>query len=136
MAKLYKAGRFIGWAWIGTNSTSVVDGDLLTIGATGTIEKVGATGKIVGIAAGAQSVAVDNETVAKAKITYISSDEYTVVEIPAVWVTVTTLAQSNVGQSFNLDTSGNVDIDTAGTWTQVTMTEFVNTATSKFKIIK
>jgi len=132
MAKLYKAGRFIGWTWIGSNSASVVDGDLLSIGATGAIEKAGVGTKIVGVAAGAQSVAADNETVAKAKITYISADEYTEVEIKADDV----VSQANVGQSFDLNADQTVDVATAWSGTQVKMVEFVNQDNSKYSIIK
>lgn len=149
MAKLHKSGRFIGSNKIGANSLSVVDGDLIT-NVGGFADKADAGEKIIGIAAGEQTFASDNQTVDQVELQYIELDDYTVLEIAAD----AAITQADEGKYYNINTTTQtVDVATASTVArtvdassvsttepvvelQVQLYRFVDQNTSLYKVVR
>ena len=120
MAKLYRAGRSIGGTGIGANSLSVVDGDLLSKSGGFVVKATNATGEIIGIAAGEQTFASNNQTVAQKRVQFVSDSNEVEYEIT---ITGGTITQVDEGKFYNLNASGNVDGAT-----ETTTGSFVNTS--------
>lgn len=108
--KLRKACE--SFAGVGGNSVAFANGDLVSLSG-GFVIKAIATGKIVGIANGAKTFAADNQTVAKATISYVRVEPgETQVELTA---SAATLAATDVGKYYNLNGSQLVDATSGGT---------------------
>ncbi len=75
MVKIHKTGRFIGSTGVGGNSVSVSDGDFITK-TGGFLVKSTAGTAIEWVAAGEQTFASDNQTVATKKMQIIEKDDY------------------------------------------------------------
>lgn len=132
MTKVKKLGRFIGANWIASNSLSVNDGDLLAITA-GYITKATAGDTIIWAAAGEQSFESDNQTVAKALISYVAVSDDTVLELAAD----AAITQANVGAHFDINANQTVDVaTTAATGLAVILTKFISEEASEYKIVR
>jgi len=149
MAILNKTGRFIGSKKIAANSLSVLDGDLVATVA-GFADLADAGEKIVGIVAGEQTFAADNQTVDMVELEYIELDDYSVLEI----VADAAIVQADEGQFFNINTTTqtvdvatksavarNVDATSVSTTEpivefQVIMYRFVDQNTSLYKLVR
>lgn len=95
---------------IAANSLSVANGDLLTLTAGFVAKAVAASTQIIGVANGTKVYAADNQTVAKAKVNYLSvQPRETVIEI----ATSADVTQANVGKFYTLTAGGIVDAATA-----------------------
>lgn len=95
---------------IAANSLSVANGDLLTLTAGFIAKAVAASTQIIGVANGTKVYAADNQTVAKAKVNYLSvQPRETVMEI----ATSADVTQANVGKFYTLTAGGIVDAATA-----------------------
>ena len=131
MARLHKTGRFIGAQGIAGNSVSVTDGRLLSKVWGFVVPATNTTGEIIGIAAGEQSFAADNQTVAKEKIQYIAADDHARYDIE---ITGGTLTQANEGGLYNLNAAGIVNGAAAGT--QVRLEEFISATRGIFSAVR
>lgn len=94
---------------IAANSLSVANGDLLTLASGFVAKAVAASTQIIGVANGTKVYASDNQTVAKAKVNYLSViPRETVLEI----ATSADVTQANVGKFYTLTAGGIVDAAT------------------------
>lgn len=94
---------------IAANSLSVANGDLLTLTAGFVAKAVAASTQIIGVTNGTKVYAADNQTVAKAKVNYLSvQPRETVMEI----ATSADVTQANVGKFYTLTAGGIVDAAT------------------------
>lgn len=131
MAKLYKPGRFIGGNGIWGNSVSLVDGDLVSkVG--GFIVKTWVWVDVLGVAAGEQSFASNNETVAKARVQFVELDGYSELEMT---ITGGTITQADEGKYFDITAGGLVDGATESATTgQLKMERFISATKGIFTI--
>ena len=131
MAKLYKAGRFIGGNGIWGNSVTVLDGDLVSkVGWF--IVKTGVGVDVLGIAAGEQTFASDNQTVAKTKLEFVELDAYSELEIAISGGTIT---QVDEGKYYDLTAGWVVDGATESATTgQLKMERFISATKGIFTV--
>lgn len=121
--KVYKTWRFIWAEWIWGNSVSVVDGDFVSkvwgyiVAATTWVD-------IEWVAAGEQTFASDNQTVAKLKLQYIEADNYTEFKCAISWGTIT---QVDEGKYYDLTDKDTVDWTSESTTTgQLKLVKFIS----------
>lgn len=112
---------------IGGNSVVFVEGALVQK-TGGFIVLATASGKIEGMVNGAATMASDNQTVAKVRVSYTMGQEDTLFMLRC---TSASLAQADEGKYFNLDgaTNQQVDYATAGTVRSVVDTSDSGSAT-------
>lgn len=109
MSKVYKSGKFAWANGIAGNSVTVVDWDLVSKVWGFIVKAWAATWRIEWIALWGQTFASDNQTVAKAKLEYLKSDDYTEVEMAAD----DTITQADEWSYFNINnTTQTVDVAT------------------------
>ena len=129
--KIYKTGRFIGSNGIAGNSVSVVDGDFVSkVG--GYVVATTAGVDIEGVAAGAQTFASDNQTVAKKRLQYIEADAYTEFKCEISGWTIT---QVDEGKYYDLADKDTVDGATESATTgQLKLVKFVSATVGIFTV--
>lgn len=125
MTKIYKIGRFIGSEWIGWNSVTVWDWDFVSkVG--GYMVKATAWVDIEWVAAGEQTFASDNQTVAMSKMSYLKSDDYSRYRVAISWGTIT---QADEWKYYDLTDADTVDWTSESTTTGQVKLEKFETAT-------
>ena len=139
MARLIKTGRSDGGrVGIASNSLTLTDGDLLAKSG-GFVIKAGATGKIEGIAAGGQTFASDNQTVAKAQVESVKVSDDSIYEITISGGAIT---QADEGKFYNLTAGGIVDgttkavASTEAAPRQLKMENFISATKGRFSAVR
>lgn len=129
--KVYKTWRTIWAQGIAGNSTSLVDGDFVSkVG--GFIVAATAGVDIEGVAAGEQTFASDNQTVASAKCQYIKADAYSEYKCSISGGTIT---QADEGKYYDLTDKDTVDGTTESATTgQLKLVKFVSSTVGIFTV--
>jgi len=131
MARLYKLGREIGGAEVGTNSIVFASKDLVSI-KSGFLDKTAVWDKIEWLCKETVTMASDNQTVEQVRVNFIKVDDYTELELPVVdW----TIAQADIGSLYDTDSSGNCDAD-AGTPSQLRLIRVITSTLGVFQRAK
>ncbi len=129
MAKIITPIDFAGGAEIAKNSLALVKGDLLAI-KSGFVDKAVAGDKVEWIFVDkAKTFASNNQTVGKEKVEFARLSDNFIIEVD---VANGTIAQANIGATYNLNASGLVDGATSATGTQLTLRKVVNTTKGWF----
>ncbi len=98
---------------VGGNSVAFASGDFVSLSGGFAIKSIAASGRIVGISNGTKTFASDNQTVAKATLSYLRVEPgETQVELST---SATTLAATDVGKFYNINASQVVDLTTGST---------------------
>lgn len=126
--KLVTPWYTIGGNEIAKNSLSVKTGDPIAI-KSGFADKAVAGDRIVGISVETKVFEATNQTTVKEKLEFFALGEKTMFDID---VATATIAQANIGQTYNLNASSTVDGSTAGTGTQVRLMEVISTTRGRF----
>ena len=129
--KIYKTGRFIWANGIAGNSVAVVDGDFVSkVGGYVVASTAGVD--IEGVAAGEQSFAADNQTVAKARVQYIEADANTEFKCEIGGGTIT---QADEGKYYDLTDKDTVDGTSESASTgQLKLVKFVSSTVGIFTV--
>ena len=130
--KLKKPARSIGGTGIAGDSVSVLDGDFVS--KVGGFVVASTTGvDIIGCAAGEQTFAADNETVAAAKMSYIATSEQVEVDSDIAGGTIT---QADEGKYFDLTDKDTVDGTTESATTgQLQLVKFISATVGRFRVV-
>jgi len=131
MARLYKVGRELWGAEVGTNSVAFSSKDLVAI-KSGFLDKATTGDKIEGVCKETITMDSDNQTVAKTKVNFLKVDDYTEIEADIVWGTIT---QANVWSTFDIDANQDVDV-TLGTPSQLRLIRVINSTKWVFQRAK
>lgn len=130
--KIYKTGRAIGSNWIWGNSVSVVDGDFVSkvgwfiVASTTWVD-------IDWVAAGAQTFASDNQTVAAKRLQYFAANTQTEFICEIAWGTIT---QVDEGKYYDLTDKDTVDGATESATTgQLKLVKFVTATKGIFRVV-
>lgn len=109
VTRLYEAEQSL--SQIAANSAAIANGDLVALSGGFVIKAINTTVRpLVGVANGAITVAADNQTVAKLKVSYTRLEPHdTLVEI----VPSADIVQADVGKFYALTAAGLVDVATA-----------------------
>lgn len=131
MPTLYKTGRFIWGKWTAGNSVTVLDGDFVSK-VNGAVVKTTAWVDILWVAAGEQTFASDNETVAKKDLQYISVDDYARYKIV---ITGWTITKADEWKYYDILADQTVDgtTESATTW-QLKMEEYLSSTLAIFSV--
>lgn len=95
-----------GFEDVVANSQTILGGELIANSGGFLVKATGSTPNIVGIANHSITSASDNQTVAQAKLNYTRKDDELRFSLPIVGGTV---ANTDEGKYFNLDSNGSVD---------------------------
>ena len=131
MPTLYKTGRFIWGKWTAGNSVTVLDGDFVSK-VNGAVVKTAAWVDILWVAAGEQTFASNNETVAKKDLQYISVDNYARYKIV---ITGWTITKADEWKYYDILADQTVDgaTESATTW-QLKMEEYLSSTLAIFSV--
>ncbi len=128
MAKLFSPWHSTGGNQIAENSLDVTSGDLVAIKSWFvTLAVAGDT--IAGVSLETKVASATNETVLQEEVLYASLADNTIVKID---VSNGTIAQANVGSTYDLTSAGVVDWATAWTGTSLKLKEVVTSAIGLF----
>lgn len=101
------------FAAVGGNSVAFANGDFVSLSGGFAIKTTASSGRIVGIANGTKTFASDNQTVAKATLSYTRVEPgETQVELGT---SAATLAATDVGKFYNVNVSHVADLATGST---------------------
>ena len=128
MAKLIKTGQGVTGRGIAKNDLAVDFGDLVAV-KSGFVDLAVAGDTVVGISAQKETFASDNQTVDQDNVTFYGLDDYAVIEAVVAGATI---AQANVGATYDLDANGDVDGGTSASGTQVTLVEVISDTIGRF----
>ena len=121
---------------IASNSLSVANGDMISLTTGFAIKAVAASTAISGIANGTKTYAADNQTVAKAELSYLRViPRETILELE----TSADATQANVGRYFTLTAGQKVDVATVATAKGVLplmMVEYISATKSRFVAVQ
>lgn len=136
---------------IASNSLSIANGDMVSLSGGFVVKATASTGKIAGFANGTKTYASDNQTVAKDVVNFLVAETgETVVELST---SAATLAQTDVGKYYLLNSSQVVDVTTGRTFKsavdtsdvgvaadivtdcQLQLVEFVSTSKGRFMVV-
>ena len=109
VTRLYEADQSA--SQIAANSAAIANGDLVALSGGFVIKAINTTVRpLVGVANGAITVAADNQTVGKLKVSYTRLEPHdTRIDL----VTSADIAQADVGKFYGLTAAGIVDVATA-----------------------
>lgn len=109
VTRLYEADQSA--SQIAANSAAIANGDLVALSGGFVIKAINTTVRpLVGVANGAITVASDNQTVAKLKVSYTRLEPHdTRIDL----VTSADIVQADVGKFYGLTAAGIVDVATA-----------------------
>lgn len=109
VTRLYEADQSA--SQIAANSAAIANGDLVALSGGFVIKAINTTVRpLVGVANGAITVAADNQTNAKLKVSYTRLEPHdTRIDL----VTSADIAQADVGKFYGLTAAGIVDVATA-----------------------
>lgn len=109
VTRLYEADQSA--SQIAANSAAIANGDLVALSGGFVIKAINTTVRpLVGVANGAITVASDNQTVGKLKVSYTRLEPHdTRIDL----VTSADIAQADVGKFYGLTAAGIVDVATA-----------------------
>ena len=128
MAKLINPTYFIGGREIAWNDLDVSYGDPVSV-KSGFLELAVAGDKIDGISVETKVFEADNETVKKSPLEFARLWDESIVEFA---VENGTIAQANVGATYDLSANSIVDGATAGTWDQLVLRKVLTTTLGQF----
>lgn len=130
--RVLKLGRSIGGTGIAGNSVTVADADFVS--KVGGYVVAATTGvDIVGIAAGGQTFASDNQTVAKNTLSYISTETQVEVDVEIAGGAIT---QVDEGKFYDLTDKDTVDgITESATTGQLQLVKFISATKGRFRVV-
>lgn len=132
MTYLINGEQFKSESGVASNDLVIASGDLVTKTA-GFVTKTAAGEEIVGVAHTSKTFDSDNETVALDKVVYAAKDTGDIVRLEIV--ANAAITQANEGQTFDIDANQDVDVATAGSGTQLRMTEYVSDEKSIYEVL-